>query len=100
VSTGWVFLAIIFRKNWVLEKCNLQPESYLAPLETRELRELLRHRIFLARERAKIKSKVRTMLSKLNLICPKSDVLGKEAIDWLKNRQEDMPPVFANKKTS
>jgi transposase len=80
-----------------LKRAELIPESYLAPLETRELRELLRHRVFLVRERAKVKSKVRTLLSKLNLICPKSDVLGKEAIDWLKDRQEDMPPVFTNK---
>ncbi|MFB6291453.1 MAG: IS110 family transposase [Candidatus Bipolaricaulia bacterium] len=80
-----------------LKRADLIPESYLAPLETRELRELLRHRIFLVRERAKVKSKIRTLLSKLNLICPKSDVLGKEAIIWLRENQKKMPEVFSDK---
>ncbi len=80
-----------------LKRADLIPESYLAPLETRELRELLRHRIFLVRERAKVKSKLRTLLSKLNLNCPYSDVLRKKAIGWLKGKQEEMPQVFADK---
>jgi len=80
-----------------LKRADLIPESYLAPLETRERRELLRHRVFLVRERAKVKSKLRTLLSKLNLNCPYSDVLGKKAICWLKERQEEMPQVFTGK---
>jgi len=80
-----------------LKRADLIPESYLAPLETRELRELLRHRVFLVRQRAKVKSKIRTLLSKLNLTCPKSDVLGKEAIIWLRENQKKMPEVFSDK---
>lgn len=80
-----------------LKRADLIPESYLAPLETRNLRELLRHRIFLVRERAKVKSKIRNLLSKLNLTCHRSDVLGNKAVDWLKEKQENMPQVFANK---
>ena len=75
----------------------LLPESYLAPLETRELRELLRHRIFLVRERAKVKSKIRNLLSKLNLSCPSKDVHGKEALEWLNDHKEGMPQIFSDK---
>lgn len=80
-----------------LRRADLLPESYLAPLETRELRELLRHRIFLVRERAKVKSKIRDLLSKLNLSCPSKDVLGKEALEWLKDHKEGMPQIFSDK---
>ncbi|MBS3787053.1 transposase, partial [Candidatus Bipolaricaulota bacterium] len=80
-----------------LKQADLIPKAYLAPLEIRELRELLRHRIFLVRERAKVKAKIRNLLSKLNLTCPKSDVLCDGAIKWLKTRREEMPTVFADK---
>ena len=80
-----------------LKRSDLIPESYLAPLKTRQRRELLRHRVFLVRERAKLKSKVRNLLSKLNLNCPYSNVLGKEAIGWLREKGEDMPQVFTDK---
>ncbi len=70
-----------------LKRADLIAESYLALLETRELRELLR-------EWAKVKSKIRTLVSKLNLISPKSNLLGKEAISWLKERGKKMPQVF------
>jgi len=79
-----------------LKRADLLPEAYLAPLEIRELRELLRHRIFLVRERAKVKSKIRSLLSKLNLNCPESDVLGKAAREWLKKTKKDMPQVFSD----
>lgn len=80
-----------------LKRTDLLPESYLAPLEIRETREVLRHRVFLVRQRSKIKSKIRTLLAKLNLNCPKTDVLGKEAIDWLKKKSKIMPSVFKDK---
>lgn len=80
-----------------LLRADLIPESYLAPLETRHLRELLRHRVFLVRERAKVKSKIRTLLSKLNLTCVASDITSSKAVRWLRDKQMDMPDVFSDK---
>lgn len=61
------------------------------------IRELLRHRVFLVRETAKLKTKVRNLLSKLNLNCPHSDVFSDVAIQPLREKQPGMPQVFADK---
>ena len=66
-----------------LKRADLLPESWLAPLAVREVREWLRHRIFLVRKRAAVKTKIRSLLAKLNLDCPQTDVLGKGAQLWL-----------------
>lgn len=77
-----------------LKRANLIPQAYLAPLWVRELREVLRHRVFLVRERAKLKSKIRSLLAKLNLDCSYRDILGKGAVTWLKTKEKALPEVF------
>ena len=59
------------------------PEAYLAPKETRELRELLRWRIFLVRVRARIKNRMHGILAQHGLICPRSDIFGKSGRAWV-----------------
>lgn len=77
-----------------LKRADLLPESWLAPLAVREVREWLRHRIFLVRKRAAVKTKIRSLLAKLNLDCPQTDVLGKGAQLWLADLK-GLPEVFS-----
>jgi len=43
---------------------NLLPTSWIPPKEIRELRDLVRQRIFLVRQRAKVKNKIKAELIK------------------------------------
>jgi len=45
-----------------LLRCNLLPECYMAPVEQRELRRVLRYRNFLVREATKMKTKTASLL--------------------------------------
>lgn len=74
------------------------PEAYLAPKETRELRELLRWRIFLVRVRARIKNRITAMLSHHGLICPKTDTFGKSGRVWLE--AQAFSPLYENERAS
>ncbi len=60
------------------------PESYLAPQETRDLRELVRTRMYLARQRTSAKIRIRNALSKHGLTCRFKDIGGDKARVWLK----------------
>lgn len=50
-----------------LLRTNLLPESYVAPAEVRELRELVRHRAALVRMQTRLKNRIRALLAKRNL---------------------------------
>lgn len=75
-----------------LLRSDFLPEAYLAPIETRELREFLRFRCFLVRMRSRIKNRIHSILSKHGLVSPKSDLFGKAGMVWLKERE--LRPVF------
>lgn len=59
------------------------PESYLAPKEIRDLRELVRTRMYLARHRTSAKIRIRNALSKHGLVCKYKDIGGSKARMWL-----------------
>jgi len=61
------------------------PESYLAPKEVRDLRELVRTRMYLAGVRASAKIRIRNALSKHGLFCKYKDIDGDKARAWLMN---------------
>jgi transposase len=61
------------------------PESYLAPKEIRNLRELVRTRMYLAKHRTSAKIRIRNALSKHGLACRFKDIDGDKARVWLKN---------------
>ncbi len=62
---------------------NYLPEAYLAPLETRDLREFMRNRIFLVRMRTQAKNRIHAILSRHVLQCPVTDLFGKKGRAWL-----------------
>lgn len=60
-----------------LARTNLLPTAYAAPAPVRELRELVRHRAKLVRERTRHKNRVHRVLAVYHLQAPCSDLFGK-----------------------
>jgi transposase len=67
-----------------LLRADLLPCSYIADPATRDLRELLRRRVSLSRDRALVKNRIRGILAKYNYVLPFDTPLGKKARVWLK----------------
>jgi transposase len=59
------------------------PVSYLAPRETRDVRELLRSRISLVAIRTRLKNRIHTVLSKEGKMSPVTDLFGKKGLAWI-----------------
>lgn len=59
------------------------PVSYLAPRETRDVRELLRSRIALVSTRTKLKNRIHTILSKEGRMPQVTDLFGKRGLSWI-----------------
>ena len=66
-----------------LLRSNLLPISYVPHVEIRELRHLVRRRIFLGRYRAKLKNHIHAELRIKHLAFPGSTAFTKDGIDWL-----------------
>jgi transposase len=66
-----------------LLRADLIPQSYIAPPDIRDLRELLRYRASMVRIRTRIKNKVHAILMKNGLNSTYSDVFGKRGRAWL-----------------
>jgi len=75
-----------------LLRADLIPQSYIPPIEIRELRELLRYRASLVRIRTKVKNKVHAILIKNGLNHPFSDLFGKQGRSWLSGIE--LAPVY------
>jgi transposase len=63
-----------------LLRTDLLPTAYIPPRKTRDLRELLRLRAFMVRERSRVKHRIRSILLKAGKECKASDVLSKKGI--------------------
>jgi transposase len=68
-----------------LLRANLIPESYMPSLNIVQLRELLRYRATLSKERGKFKAKVKAILAREGKTCEFGEVTGKRARLWLNN---------------
>ena len=75
-----------------LLRSDFLPTAYLAPRETRELREFVRGRIFLVRLRTKIKNRIHSIVAKQGLHSSRSDLFGKKGLAWLQG--QTLSPVF------
>lgn len=75
-----------------LLRSDFLPTAYLAPRETRELRELVRGRIFLVRMRTKIKNRIHSIVAKQGLHSSRTDLFGKKGRAWLEDQK--LSPVF------
>lgn len=74
-----------------LLRCNLLPESHKTSKQNRNLKDILRHRIFLVGQRSDIKRRLHAMLAKMNLHLHFSDILGKKSRLWLKGNVTEYP---------
>lgn len=66
-----------------LLRTNLLPEAWKADANTRQLRELVRLRIDLGRQRARWKNRVQALLHAHGMRCPVSDLFGSAGRAWL-----------------
>ena len=66
------------------------PKAYAPPVEIRELRDLVRHRSKLVRERTRHKNRIHTILSKYNLHSPCTDLFGKKGRAFLDKVQKQL----------
>ncbi len=74
-----------------LLRANLLPEAWMADKTTRELRQLLRMRVDLGRQRARWKNRVHAVLHQHGLHRPASDLFGQKGRAWL--GQQMLPPA-------
>lgn len=68
-----------------LVRADLIPESYMPSMDIVELRETLRYRAFLSRQRAGFKIKVRNILSREGKKCEFTNITAKKARLWINN---------------
>jgi len=66
-----------------LLRADLIPESHVSSMETRKLKELLRHRSRLVRDAGRMKNRIHALLMKNNLQQPCSDLFGKQGLAFL-----------------
>jgi len=59
-----------------LARMNYIPKAYAAPKETRDLRQLLRHREWMVNQRSKAKNRIHAVLAGYNLVSPVTDLFG------------------------
>ena len=76
-----------------LLRTDLLPTSYVPPPAVRELRETLRSRARLVRQRTQVKNHLRAVLAKQGLRAPYTDLGGPAARTWL--TAQSMRPVYA-----
>ncbi len=74
-----------------LLRTNFLPESYLAPKEQREARDLLRYRISLVHLRSGVKNRIHALLTRLGIYHGYSDLFGKRGRRFLSSL--DLSPV-------
>jgi transposase len=63
------------------------PESYLAPKETRDLRELVRTHGALVRMQTSVKNRIHSIVHKHGLRPTMSDLFGKSGLSWLRKQE-------------
>ena len=74
-----------------LLRVNLLPECYMAPVELRELRRILRYRNMIVRTAVKMKNKISGLLMEVGAKYDKNRLHGKKYFTNLLERVEDVP---------
>jgi transposase len=75
-----------------LLRCNLLPESYMAPTYIRELRRMLRYRNMIVREAVRMKNKISGLLMETGTVYNKKRLHGEDYFAELLENLEDIPP--------
>ena len=68
-----------------LLRADLVAESYVPPVNLREMRALVRHRLSLVKMRTMVKNKVHAVTDKYGYRCEHSDMFGKAGTEWLRS---------------
>ena len=64
---------------------NLIPALWIPPKDTREIKNIARYRIFLVKERVRIKNRIHNIIDRNHLEKPRvSDIFGRYGIEWLR----------------
>jgi transposase len=66
-----------------LLRTDLIPAAYVPPRDVRDLRELLRYRMDLVKQRTALKNRVHALLAKEGLSSPVSDLFGRQGRRWI-----------------
>lgn len=74
-----------------LGMADLVPQAYLPSREVRDLREILRHRVFLVAIQTRIKNRIHSYLWKLGIEAEHADIFGKSGLLWLKGLELRKP---------
>jgi len=74
-----------------LLRTNFLPEAYLAPMDVRVRREILRYRMALIKVRIMAKNRVHAILIRLNIHPKATDIFGKKSFAMLRALQIDEP---------
>jgi transposase len=85
------------RKLAELARANLLPAIWIPDPTTRALRQLLRGRVFLVRQRTVMRNRIHAYLTAENLRCPELDLYSKAGQAWLAT--VDLPPVVRGQVT-
>jgi len=67
-----------------LLRSDLVAESYVPPMNVREMRSLVRHRLSLVKMRSMVKNKVHAISDRYGYRCEYSDMFGKAGMEWLR----------------
>ncbi len=78
-----------------LLRANLIAESYIPPKHIRELRNLVRHRAYLVRQRVGLKNQVHALLTKEGIDTPFTDLFGSNGMQFLKQLELKESHQFA-----
>ena len=70
------------------------PRAYMAPVHVRELRELLRLRVSLVRQRTAVRNRVHAILIKRGEKPPMKSVFGKKGMAWLRETAGRLPRAY------
>jgi transposase len=79
------------RKTADLVRCNLLPACYVAPVEIRELRRLLRYRTLVVRQATRMKNKMSGLLMEVGAEYNKEQLHGKKYFTHLLDTVEQVP---------
>jgi transposase len=74
-----------------LLRCDLLPECYMAPVEQRNLRRVLRYRNLIVREAVRMKTKMSGLLMEVGVEYCKKRLHGKKYFEELLEKVEDIP---------
>jgi transposase len=79
-----------------LLRADMLPRAYIAPAVVRELRELLRLRASLVRQRTMVRNKVHAILIKRGLKPPVGSLFGKRGRGWLGEEAARLPQAYGD----